>query len=205
MLKTTSGDISLKTNTNNTVIVWGCIDGSDVGIGMGLFKNSSGVSTVYHSVNKDYSFGNNLLTLYSIAYLGSARHEMKMTNIDINMDTNSTIYTNYLRNGTATGVINTYNLKMMTNLNMNNFTLTNFTFPSANLTGSDTISVNTGAYNYLRKGNITLTGVSIAGVGSNCFNIENNKSESSGIMIDGDFDGISAYCPRRFWIYTKFS
>ena len=139
----------MKTLTNNTVIIWGCIDQTDVGIGMGLFKNSSGITTVYHSVNKDYSCGNDLLTLYSITYNAANRHEMKMINIDINMDTNSTIYTNYLRNGVATGVINTYNLKMMTNLNMNNFTLTNFTFPAASINTSNSISVNTGGTNFL--------------------------------------------------------
>ena len=58
---------------------------------------------------------------------------MLCSNVDINMDLNSTIYTNYLRNATTNYFIDCYNMRMRTNLNMNGFTLTNFTFPSPTL------------------------------------------------------------------------
>jgi hypothetical protein len=44
---------------------------------------------------------------------------------------------------------------MISNIDMNNYTLTNFTFPSSNLTGSNSIPVNIGSLNYLKKSNWT--------------------------------------------------
>lgn len=97
MNKYTSGSISMKVNNNNQYNSWAIIDSSDKGIGIGLYKDNSGISSVYLSFNKNYIFGNDLLTLYSIDYNANLRHTIKYLNADINMDVNSTIYTNYLR------------------------------------------------------------------------------------------------------------
>jgi len=89
------------------------------------------------------------------------------------------------------------NLNMNTVLNMNGYNIINC--PSlgggGSLTNSDSIAVNTGGYNYLRKTNITLSGVQIFGVSSNAFNLENKMGEASGVAIDGDYDGITLYTP----------
>ena len=125
MLKTTSGTINMKTVTNNTYVSWGCCADDDVGIGMGLFRNNSGVYSVYHSINKNYTFGTASIILYSINYIpGVARHTLLAENIDFNMGTNSTIYTNWLRPNSS--VINCYNIRMQTNLDMNGYTLLNY-------------------------------------------------------------------------------
>jgi len=85
---------------------------------------------------------------------------------------------------------------MYTTLNMNNNQIINCpSISGGNLTNSDSIAVNTGNYNYLRKNNITLSGVQIYGVSSNAFNLENKMGEASGIAIDGDYDGITLYTP----------
>lgn len=56
------------------------------------------------------------------------------------MDLNSTIYTNYLRPNSS--VINCYNLKMMTNLDMNNFTITNYSGGGGSSTVTGPFTVN---------------------------------------------------------------
>ena len=77
----------------------------------GLYRDGSGVNSCYLTFNKNFSFGTNNITLYSINYIaGFMRHILLSTNMDINMDVNSTIYTNYLRANSS--VINCYNLKM---------------------------------------------------------------------------------------------
>ena len=84
-------------------------------------------------MNKNFTFGTNDAILYSINYIaGFSRHTAYYTNLDINMDVNSTIYTNFLRNGNS-GFIDCYNIRMRTNLNMNGFSLSNFSFPSPTL------------------------------------------------------------------------
>jgi hypothetical protein len=57
MLYTTTNFIAQKTATNNTLVGWGLFNSDDLGIGMNLYRNSSGVAEVYHTFNKNYSFG----------------------------------------------------------------------------------------------------------------------------------------------------
>ena len=78
---------------------------------MGLYRDNSGNNSCYISMNKNFVFGTNNLNLYNINYIaGISRHTMLCSNIDINMDLNSTIYTNFLRANSS--VINCYNIRM---------------------------------------------------------------------------------------------
>jgi hypothetical protein len=107
---------------------------------LGLYHDNSGVSNCYISFNKKFVFGTNLTTLYSIDYLGTtSRHKIDYTNCDLSILNNGTLYTRYLRGEWTDGILNCYGLKMMTNLNMNGFTFTNFTFPSPTLNTNQTI------------------------------------------------------------------
>ena len=193
MLKTTSGLINLKTATNNTFVGWGCVANDDLGIGMGLYRDNSGVSSVYHSFNKNYSFGTPSVTLYSINYIaGFSRHTLLSTNMDIDMDTNSTIYTNFLRAGNS-GTLDIFNMRARTNINMNGYTFTNWSAPAANLTGSDSIPVNTGNLNFLTKSASTVNGITMYGLDSNSFIIQNNSGENCGAGFCGSQDNISLW------------
>ena len=192
MLKTTSGNINFKTVTNNTYVAWGCIANDDVGISMGLYRDNSGVSSVYHTMNKNYSFGTASIILYSINYIaGFSRHTMLSTNMDINMDVNSTIYTNYLRPNSS--VINCYNLKMQTNLDMNGYTITNYSGGGGGINTSDSIPVNTGGLNFLKKNNITQSSVQIYGMSGSSFMFENQNGESAGCAANGASDDFTIW------------
>lgn len=194
MLKTANTSIALKTSTNNTYVQYGVYANDDLGMNLGLYRDVSGVNSCYITMNKNFTFGTNNVILYSINYVaGFSRHTAFFTNLDLNMDVNSTIYTNFLRPNSS--VVNCFNLKMNTNLDMNGYTLLNYSGGGGGINTSDTISVNTGAYNYLRKGNITLTNIQIFGMSTNSFNLESNKGESSGISCDCDSDGITLYTP----------
>jgi len=159
---------------------------------LGLYRSASGVNNCYISMNKNFVFGTNLTTLYSIDYLGTtSRHKIDYTNCDLSILNNGTLYTRYLRGEWTDGILNCYGLKMQSNINMNGFTLTNWTPSFTN----DIISFNTNSINQIRRGNITGSGITIYGMSANCMNIENKGGESSGIGIDGDSDGITFYCP----------
>jgi hypothetical protein len=119
-------------------------------------------------MNKNFSFGTNSITLYSINFIaGFSRHTLLSTNMDINMDTNSTIYTNYLRPNSS--VINCFNIKMNTNLDMNGYTITNYSGGGGGINTSDSIPVNTGSVNYLTKNSVTVNGISMYGLDSQSF------------------------------------
>ncbi len=190
MVKNTSGSIILKTTTNNVYTTWSCYDETDTGIAMGIYKDNNGNSLAYHTINKNYTFGNNFLTLYKIDYNSNNRHTLVSGNMDINMDVNSTIYTNYLRNST-TGYINCYNLKMMTNIDMNNFNLINY---SGGGGGSSTVN---GPFTVNQGGFLTqvFSGINYASnpgyyyYGNNIVGgfYTNSSNESAHVVGNGDF------------------
>ena len=113
-------------------------------------------------MNKNFTFGTANVILYSINYVaGFSRHTAFFTNLDLNMDINSTIYTNFIRPNSS--VINCFNLRMNTNLDMNGFTITNYSGGGGGINTSDSIPVNTGNVNFLTKASSTVNGIAIYG------------------------------------------
>jgi hypothetical protein len=204
MLKTENTFIALKTATNNTLVGWGLFNSDDLGIGMNLYRNSSGVAEVYHTFNKNYAFGTSSLTLYTIPFIsGVSRHTMTCSNMDINMDTNSTIYTNFLRNGNS-GFIDTYNTRMRTNLNMNGFTLSNFTYPAVTLNTNQTIFGSAQLYGFLKINNTTQSGIIVYGTDSNSVIVENMNGEAAGFGANGSSDNFTIYTAGDSGSYCNF-
>jgi hypothetical protein len=70
---------------------------------------------------------------------------------------------------------------MIANIDMNNYTLTNY---AISLTGSNSIPVNIGSLNYLKKSNLTQSGVAVYGLTANGFIVENSNGECSGFGCD---------------------
>ena len=196
MTKTTSGSIGMKISNLNTYASWDLMDSADnKGIGIGIYKPTTGNTQSYITTNKDFYFGNSTILYYKVLY-ATTRVTFDMFGNDINMNTAGTIYTNYLRNATTGYFIDTYNMRMKTNLDMGGFTLTNFTFPAANLTTSDNIPVNTGNVNFLTKSSTTVNNITMYGLDSNSFIIQNNASENCGMGLCSNQDNIS------FWSAT---
>jgi hypothetical protein len=69
--------------------------------------------------------------------------------------------------------------------------------PSGGGLGGSQIGVNTdsGSSNWLRKSNLTRTGIQVYGLTSTSFIIENNVGESSGIGFDADSDACTIWTP----------
>jgi hypothetical protein len=69
--------------------------------------------------------------------------------------------------------------------------------PSGGGLGGSQIGVNTdsGSSNWLRKSNLTRTGIQIYGLTSTSFIVENNVGESSGIGFDADSDACTIWTP----------
>lgn len=57
---------------------------------------------------------------------------------------------------------------MYTNLDMNGYTILNYSGGSGSLT-SDTLNINSGGYNYLTKNSSTVNSITIYGMNSNSF------------------------------------
>ena len=74
---------------------------------------------------------------------------------------------------------------MVGNINMNGYTINGYT---PTLTGSNSISVNTGGYNFLTQTNTTKSGVVIYGMTSTSFFFENQNGESAGCGANGTSD-----------------
>ena len=68
---------------------------------------------------------------------------------------------------------------------MNGNTIINCPSFGGSTTSSNSISVNTGGYNFLSQNYITKSGVVIFNCTSTSFMIENYNGESAGICIDG--------------------
>ena len=185
--KTVSGSIYQGITTNSTSATWGIQDTTTSKFfEMGLFKNSTGVLTAYHITGCVYSFQTNLTELYYINYLGNTlRHDIFFTNANLQIINNGTVYTRYLRNDITAGVdnfINCYNIKMQTNLDMNNFTITNYSPFKTNQIIFGTSQLN----GFIKISNTTQSGVIAYGCSSNASMFENMNGESASITCDGN-------------------
>jgi hypothetical protein len=58
---------------------------------------------------------------------------------------------------------------------------------------SDSISVNTGGYNYLTRNIYTVNSIQIYSMDSNCFLVQNNGGENAGIGFSGATDNITLW------------
>jgi hypothetical protein len=82
---------------------------------------------------------------------------------------------------------------MRTNLNMNGFTLTNFTYPAATLNTNQTIFGSAQLYGFLKINNTTQSGVIIYGMDSNSVIVENMNGEAAGFGANGSGDNFTIY------------
>jgi hypothetical protein len=81
---------------------------------------------------------------------------------------------------------------MTGNINMNGYTLLNYSGGGGSLT-SDTLSINSGGYNYLTKNSTTVNSVVIYGMNSNSFMFQNNQGENAGCGANGASDDFTIW------------
>jgi hypothetical protein len=176
--KTTSGGIYQKLTTANTYAEWGFSSISGAFSQFGMQEPTTQPSTTstritYLSLGNDFLIKNSSLTYTKYTF------STTQTTID---NFNAIVKIDNLVSSTSANPINMGAFKMIANIDMNNYTLLNY---AISLTGSNSIPVNVGSLNFLKKTDTTGSSVKIYGMNTSSFLIENFNGECAGIGFNG--------------------
>jgi hypothetical protein len=185
-LKTTSGNITQQLTLANTFCGWGlgAIGGANF-CQFGLYEPTTQPSTSltrYSYIQtgaQAFQIGNSTLTYCNFSY------STTQSTVDFK---NSLLKIDNIVNSTGSNPINIGALNCIGQLNMNNNAIINCPSLGGSITGSNSISVNTGGFNFLTQTNTTKSGVIIYGMSANSFFHENQNSESAGFGCNGFTD-----------------
>ena len=182
-LKTTSGYITQQLTTANTFCGWGlgAIGGANF-CQFGLYEPTTQPSTSltrYSFIQtgaQAFQIGNSTITYCNFSY------STTQCTVDFK---NSLLKIDNIVNSTGSNPINIGALNCIGQLNMNGNTIINCPSLGGSITGSNSIAVNTGGFNFLKKTDTTGSNVKIYGMSTNSFLIENLNGESAGIGLNG--------------------
>ena len=176
-IKATSGNIQQQITTSQYG-GWNVKTSTNAGISLGMTINASNVRNSYITVDETFYIGTSAFILY-VKYNYSTTqctedHFNALVKID-NLVSSS-------GNPINIGALNCIGV-----LNMNNNAIINC--PSlGSITGSNSIAVNTGGFNFLTQTNTAKSGTIIYGMSGSSFFHENQNGESAGFGCDGGSD-----------------
>jgi hypothetical protein len=137
--------------------------------------NASNVRNAYITSDQDFYIGTTASILYVKYFYSTTQCTIDNFNALVKID-------NLVASNSFGNPINVGAIKMAGNIDMNNFTLLNY---AISLTGSNSIPVNVGSLNFLKKNDTTGSSIKIYGMSTSSFLIENLNGESAGIGING--------------------
>ena len=182
-IKSASGNICQKLNANNLYGAWSICGSDNAGPSFGMNITTGGFKSSYISTPYDFSLGSSTKNFMYMT-TGATQATFDFSNSILKIDN----LVSSSGNPTNIGALN-----CIGTLNMNGNTIINCPSLGGTITGSNSISVNTGGYNFLTQTNTTKSSVIIYGMSSTSFFHENQNGESAGCGADGASDNFTIW------------